>query len=186
MSDRSTVTSVTVKSFLLFTIFLQLLVLSPLSQAASTELAPVIPPREAPALALKNLDGRTISLADLLGKKVILINFWATWCPPCREEMPSIQRLWSQLNGDQFEVLAVNNGEDTKTVLEYTGSLAIPLEFPILVDPQYTAMHDWKVMGLPASFLVDKQGQIVYSALGGRKMDAPSMVTLINKLIQAE
>ncbi len=174
------------KLVLLLAVFLQLSVQSPLTHAAlGTTLTPVIPPRQAPPLALKNLDNQTTSLAALRGKKVVLINFWATWCPPCREEMPSIQRLWSQLKGDQFEVLAVDAGEDSNTATQYIGTLEIPLGFPILVDTTFTTMRNWKVMGLPASYLIDKRGQIVYSALGGRKMDSPAIVALIKKLMLA-
>ncbi len=170
-------------ALLLFEIVLQT---TTVRAALGTTLTKVIPSREAPPLTLKNLDDQMISLSAFRGKKVVLINFWATWCPPCREEMPSIQRLWSQLKGDQFEVLAVDAGEDSDTAFQYTGSLNTPLEFPILVDTKSTAMRDWNVMGLPSSFLIDKDGQIVYTALGGRKMDSPAIVSLIKKLMQTK
>jgi thiol-disulfide isomerase/thioredoxin len=139
-------------------------------------------PRPAPALKLKDIDGVTHDLAELRGK-VVLINFWATWCPPCRREMPSMERLSQALKGEAFAVLAVDVGEDADTIHAFTSQLDTALHFPILLDSTSRAMQAWKVAGLPTTFLVDKQGRIVASAIGGREFDHPDMVKAIRDVM---
>lgn len=139
-------------------------------------------PKPAPALRLEDLDGNTHDLAKLKGK-VVLINFWATWCPPCRREMPSMERLSQALDGEAFSVLAVDVGENTDTIETFTGQLDIPLRFPILLDHSSRVMQAWKVAGLPTTFLVDKNGRVVASAIGGREFDHPEIVRAIRELL---
>ncbi|OJW77732.1 MAG: thioredoxin [Thiobacillus sp. 65-1402] len=139
-------------------------------------------PKPAPALKLKDIDGATHDLAKLRGK-VVLINFWATWCPPCRREMPSMERLSQALKGEAFAVLAVDVGEDADTIHAFTSQLDTALHFPILLDSTSRAMQAWKVAGLPTTFLVDKQGRIVASAIGGREFDHPDMVKAIRDVM---
>ena len=140
-------------------------------------------PKPAPALKLKDLDGQLHDLAQLKGK-VVLINFWATWCPPCRREMPSMERLSQALKGEAFSVLAVDVGEDADTIDSFTGQLDTPPTFPILLDTRSRTMQAWKVAGLPTTFLVDKQGRIVASAIGGREFDHPEIVRAIRELLR--
>jgi thiol-disulfide isomerase/thioredoxin len=139
-------------------------------------------PKAAPVLTLKGLDGKMHDLAQLRGR-VVLINFWATWCPPCRREMPSMERLSQALKDEAFSVLAVDVGEDADTIDTFAGQLDTPPTFPILLDTRSRAMQAWKVAGLPTTFLVDKQGRIVASAIGGREFDHPEMVQAIRALI---
>ncbi|MEW6118624.1 MAG: TlpA disulfide reductase family protein [Pseudomonadota bacterium] len=140
-------------------------------------------PKPAPALKLKDLDGKTHDLAALRGK-VVLVNFWATWCPPCRREMPSMQRLKDALSGEAFEVLAVDIGEDADTIQTFTSQLDATLTFPILLDTRSRAMQGWKVAGLPTTYLVDKQGRIVANAVGGREFDHPELVAAIRAVMR--
>lgn len=140
-------------------------------------------PQPAPALKLKGLDGQLHDLAQLKGR-VVLINFWATWCPPCRREMPSMERLSQALKGEAFSVLAVDVGEDPDTIDAFTSQLDATLGFPILLDTRSRAMQAWKVAGLPTTFLVDKQGRIVASAIGGREFDHPEIVRAIRELLR--
>lgn len=139
-------------------------------------------PKPAPELKLKDLEGRMHDLADLRGK-VVLINFWATWCPPCRREMPSMERLSQALKNEPFAVLAVDVGEDADTIEAFTSQLDTTLTFPILLDSRGRVMQAWKVAGLPTTFLVDRQGQVVASAIGGREFDHPEMVRAIRDLM---
>jgi thiol-disulfide isomerase/thioredoxin len=97
--------------------------------------------------------------------------------------MPSMERLSQVLKGEAFSVLAVDVGEDTGTIDAFAGQLDIPPTFPILLDTRSRAMQAWKVAGLPTTFLVDKQGRIVASAIGGREFDHPEMVQTIRALI---
>jgi thiol-disulfide isomerase/thioredoxin len=141
-------------------------------------LTPIAAPTAAPALDLADLDGKRHDLAALRGKPVV-VNFWATWCPPCRREMPSLERLRQQLAGRGLEVLAVDVGEDIDTVFAFTGQLEPAPAFPILLDRDSAAMQAWKVRGLPTTFVVDAQGRIVYRAVGGREFDHPAVIDQI-------
>jgi peroxiredoxin len=119
----------------------------------------------APDFALKTLDGNTVRLSDLRGKKVVLINFWATWCPPCRSEMPTIQKIYSDYKGRGFEVLAINIERDYKEeILEFMKELR--LTFPVLLDPDMKVTRTYRLIGLPVSMLIDRQGIIRSKEIG--------------------
>ena len=116
-----------------------------------------------PELALADLAGKQHRLADYRGS-VVLVNFWATWCVPCREEMPSIDKLRSSLKGKPFEVLAVNLAEPLSRIEKFAA--AVPVGFPLLRDPDGTVSKAWKAKLLPASFLIGRDGRIRYVAYG--------------------
>jgi thiol-disulfide isomerase/thioredoxin len=118
---------------------------------------------ETPALARQDLSGKMVDLKDFKGR-VVLINFWATWCVPCREEMPSLERLRTKLNGRPFEVLTVNYGEGPARIKSFLEKEKISL--PVLLDPEKLAAADWRAGGLPMTFLVDAEGRVRYSAFG--------------------
>ncbi len=112
---------------------------------------------QAPDFALKSLEGKTLRFSELRGKKVVLINFWATWCPPCRLEMPTMQKIYSEYRGKGFEILAVNIEPDAKQeIREFMKELR--LTFPVLLDPQMKVAREYRVFGLPVSILVDRKG----------------------------
>jgi thiol-disulfide isomerase/thioredoxin len=137
----------------------------------------------APVLALKDLDGQLHDLASLKGK-VVLVNFWATWCPPCRREMPSMDRLARKLAGTPFAVLAVDIGEDADTIHTFISQLDATPSFPILLDPHARIMQTWKISGLPTTYLIDPQGRIAYSAVGGREFDHPEIERQVRALLK--
>ena len=116
-----------------------------------------------PALRLQDLDGRLHALEDYRGK-VVLVNFWATWCEPCREEMPSIERLRASLAGRPFAVLAVNLAEPESRVRGFLNQ--VPLAFPVLLDHDRSASRAWKARVLPATFIVGPDGRVRYSYFG--------------------
>jgi peroxiredoxin len=116
-----------------------------------------------PPLQLPDTMGKVHRLSDYRGK-LVLINFWATWCTPCREEMPSIERLRQAMKGKPFAVLAVNLAEPEARVRHFLGSM--PLGFPVLLDADMTVAKSWKVRQVPASFVVGPDGRIRYSYLG--------------------
>ncbi|NOZ09638.1 MAG: TlpA family protein disulfide reductase [Gammaproteobacteria bacterium] len=136
----------------------------------------------APALSLKNTKGKLVDIKDMVGK-VVLVNFWATWCPPCRKEMPSMQRLYDKMDKDKFAMLAVDMGEDEDLVFEFTFALDTPLTFPLLLDHDGSVTRRWRVRGLPTTFIVDKEGYVVYQAIGGREWDDPELVKKIEALV---
>ena len=117
----------------------------------------------APELTLQDLAGKEHRLADYRGH-VVLVNFWATWCVPCREEMPSIDRLRSSLKGKPFEVLAVNLAEPLSRIEKFAA--AVPVGFPLLRDRDGEVSKAWKAKLLPASFLIGRDGRIRYVAYG--------------------
>ena len=160
-------------AFLLCFTFITQAISSPVLHAISN-------PKKAPDLLLMDLDGNPHNIADYRGK-VVLVNFWATWCPPCRNEMPSMQRVWDKLKDKGFVILAVDVGEDADSIIPFT--MEYDLEFPILLDKSDKTARAWKVRGMPTSFLVDKQGNIIYQALGGREWDDAKIVKIIQSLI---
>lgn len=145
--------------------------LPPLTHA----LTPISQPYGAPALKLPDLDGKVHELEALKGK-VVVVNFWATWCPPCRREMPSLERLRQQLADKGLAMVAVDVGEDGDTVFSFTGQLDPAPGFPLLLDKDSSTMQRWKVRGLPTTFVVDTQGRVIYRAVGGREFDHPAIV----------
>ena len=140
-------------------------------------------PKPAPALKLRDLQGAAHDLSQLKGR-VVLINFWATWCPPCRREMPSMERLTQQLKGEDFSVLAVNVGESANDIELFTSQLDTDLSFPILLDRTSQSMQAWKISGLPTTYLVDKKGRVVAGAIGGREFDHLDMVRAIRAVLK--
>ncbi|MEK7716129.1 MAG: TlpA disulfide reductase family protein [Pseudomonadota bacterium] len=136
----------------------------------------------APDFALKDADRKLHRLSEQRGK-VVLVNFWATWCPPCRREMPSMQRAWKKLQGRNFEMYAVNVGEDEDTIFGFTFSTGVELTFPILLDRDALVIKAWPVIALPTSFVIDPQGRIVYRAVGGREWDDPQLLRQIRELM---
>jgi thiol-disulfide isomerase/thioredoxin len=118
---------------------------------------------ETPAMQLKRLDGQAFDLESLRGR-VVLINFWATWCEPCRDEMPSLVRLQSKLKGRPFELLAVNYGESEPTVARFLERHRLAL--PVLLDPEKRVADRWGAKGLPMTFLVGADGRIRFWVFG--------------------
>jgi thiol-disulfide isomerase/thioredoxin len=138
---------------------------------------------EAPELALPDIEKRIHRLSEQRGK-VVLINFWATWCPPCRKEMPSLKRLWMTLKDEPFVMYAVDAGEDARAVSEFLFETDLESSFPILLDRNGDAMRQWRVPGLPTTFIVDKSGRLVHRVVGGREWDDAGIVGRIRALLK--
>jgi len=134
------------------------------------------------SLQLKDLNGVQYRLRDLRGK-VVLVNFWATWCPPCIEEMPSMQRAYSKFGRERFEILAINAGEETSVVDAFLTRFTPALEFPILIDPTGETYKAWDVRGMPTTVIVDRQGHMRYQALGGRNINSEHIMGKLQELI---
>jgi thiol-disulfide isomerase/thioredoxin len=140
-------------------------------------------PTDAPRFSLQDMDENRHSLDDYRGK-VILLNFWATWCPPCRREMPSMERLYQKFKNEAFMVLAINQWEDPDHVFAYIGQLNTDPTFPILFDRESEVSAAYGVKGLPTTYLLDKEGRVRYRAIGGREFDHPNVEAIIRKLLQ--
>jgi len=153
-----------------------------LSGPARADTAVLVPWREprTPPLALVDRDGRTRTLADYRGT-VVLLNFWATWCEPCRAEMPSMQRLKKRFAEKPFAVLAVNYGESDRRIAEFLESLA--LDLTVLLDPGQSASRAWRVRVLPTSFLVGADGRVRYSVVGQVDWAAAPIAAAVRDLL---
>jgi len=166
-----------------FVLSLALLVF-PLAVAAELghDLTRLPEPVPAPDFALEDMDGEVHRLSDLRGK-VVMVNFWATWCPPCREEMPSMEAIYQALHDQGFQVLAVNQWESPDQVFPYMGQLDVYPSFPVLFDRDSSVAEAYGVKGLPTTVLVDPQGRVVYRAVGGRNFNHPEVRRLIERLL---
>ena len=140
-------------------------------------------PLPAPDFTLQDMDAKKFSLKDYRGK-VVLLNFWATWCPPCRREIPSMERLHQKFKDKDFAVLALNQMEDGDQVFTFTGDLGVDLSFPIVYDTDSSVSRAYGVMGLPTTYLIDKKGIVRFRAIGGREFDHPEVEKLILQLMQ--
>jgi len=133
-----------------------------------------------PTLELKDLAEAPHTLADYQGH-VVLLNFWATWCVPCRDEMPSLRKLLQRLSGQPFAILGVNYGESRSRIDSFVGSMS--LTFPILRDPRHEAVTAWRVHTLPASFLVGPDGRVRYWVVGELDWAADDVVARVRQLL---
>ena len=126
--------------------------------------------------------GKTFRLADYHGKMVFL-NFWATWCEPCKEEMPAMERLWQQQKGQGLVLVAVSVDTDTKKVKPYLDEHK--LTFPVGLDPKMDLANAYGVRAVPSSFVVDRQGHLTAIALGPREWDNDASHSLIEGLLRS-
>jgi len=147
------------------------------------QLTALAEPMTATDFTLEDMDQTRFSLNDYRGK-VIMLNFWATWCPPCRREMPSMERLHQNFKDKDFAVLAVNQMEDGDRVFTFTGDIGVDLTFPIIFDKDSSVSRAYGVMGLPTTFLIDKKGKVRFRAIGGREFDHPEVEKQILQLMQ--
>jgi peroxiredoxin len=153
----------------LLTIFLILLVAVPLILLLLKEkdtkfVTPLQLGQPAPDFTFPDLDGKEVSLSDFRGK-VVLVNIWATWCPPCRDEMPSMQKLYERFNGEQFEILAVSiDADGREAVAPFMEQMN--LTFPALLDPDEKIRGLYAITGVPESFIIDRNGILVDRVIG--------------------
>ena len=127
------------------------------------------------------MQGKQVTLSQFRGK-VVILNFWATWCPPCREEMPSMERLYKHFEEKGLVMLAVNveqNGfQAVSSFLNQT-----PYQFPILLDTNAEVQNLYQVFRFPESFLIDRNGNVVDKIIGGRDWMSGSIVKKVNFLL---
>ena len=138
---------------------------------------------EAPNLIGTDPDGNTIRLRDLRGK-VVFLNFWATWCIPCRLEMPAMERLYREFKDQGFVVLAVNLQESPSAVRAFTRELK--LTFPVMLDPDGKATTAYLVRGLPATYLIDRNQVLMGHAVGAREWDSKEARAYIRALLEEQ
>jgi peroxiredoxin len=122
--------------------------------------------KPAPEFQLTSLDGRAVSLADYRGKKKLVVSFWASWCGPCRMELPALRKFYEQnrKNGEEFEVLAISIDEDIEAAQSY--ATKTKLSFPVLLDSDHKTANAYSVEGIPVLYVIDKDGKVIYGHEG--------------------
>ena len=133
----------------------------------------------APEINVIDMDGKKRTLEDLKGK-FVLVNFWATWCNPCKVEMPLLEKLHQTLKSDKFTVLGLHVGPGPENIEEFKNLM--PISFPIYVDMDLEV--DWGVPGLPTTFLLNPEGRLIYRAVGKREFASDDMVNFIRNQIE--
>lgn len=148
-----------------------------ISDSAST--VPVAVNYAAPLLTLSDLAGTEHSLVDYHGQ-VVLVNLWATWCPPCKAEMPTLEAYYRAHQNNGFVTLAINDGDPSEEVASFVQEYS--LTFPVLLDPQYLATdHAFKTRNLPSSFVIDREGNVRLRWVG--EIDRVSLEKYVTPLI---
>jgi len=134
----------------------------------------------APEFILDRLAGKPISLKDLRGK-VVFLNFWATWCIPCRQEMPAMEKLHRELKGQGLEVVAINYRETKEEIRKFFDELG--LTFTILLDKDGKVSEEYGVWSLPLSYFIDRKGEFVGKAIGSREWDSQEARAFFQRLL---
>lgn len=138
-------------------------------------------PTDLPETIFLDADEAEVTLADWQGK-ALLVNFWATWCAPCREEMPSLDALQAELGGDDFQVLTIATGRNSRAAIDkFYGETQIA-NLPVLTDPRQRLARDMGVLGLPASILISADGQEVARLLGDADWSSDAAKQVIREL----
>lgn len=168
-----------------------LVVLVALGWTVRDRFLPVEVGTAAPSFAARDLQGDPVALAELRGE-VVLLNIWATWCPPCREEMPSMQRLYDRLEGEGLRVVAVSidapsgqvdaGGRPGGDIGAFADAMG--LSFPIWHDPSGDVQRIYRTTGVPESFVIDRNGTIIKKVIGATEWDSEANVDLIRRLLE--
>lgn len=139
--------------------------------------------KKAPEFTLKDMNDKAVSLSPLKGN-VVLISFWATWCPPCRDEMPSLNRLYREFRNRGLAIVAVSTDRSASPVKDFLGKT--PVDFPVLMDSDSKVARQFKVFSLPTTFLLDRNGVIVQKYLGEEEWDSAKIRDKITTLLGSQ
>jgi peroxiredoxin len=136
----------------------------------------------APDFVLSDLQGRAHRLSEFRGK-VVFLNVWATWCPPCRMEMPSMEQLHRRLRGKEFVMLAVSEDEDgSATVQSFINEIGVT--FPVLIDPDGVVPSRYGVTGYPETFVIDRDGRVIQHTIGPEDWNSESSYRYFSALLE--
>jgi thiol-disulfide isomerase/thioredoxin len=139
-------------------------------------------PEPLPPFGVQDLNAKAVGVDKLAGK-VVLLNFWATWCPPCRAEMPSIEILYKKTRDVAFDIMAVSVAEPKKTVTDFLKGNP-QYTFPMYLDESGAASAPFAGRGIPTTFILDKQGRAIAGLVGSRMYDGPEVVSLFRELAE--
>jgi len=178
-----------------FCFSLSILLLSFLAQNAEAQLSPevekafneaklpVVKERTNPALfSLPLLNGGNASLSSYKGK-VVILNFWATWCPPCRAEMPSMETLYQRFKNQGLEILAVDIGEIPSKVQQFISQNAYT--FPVLLDKDNKISSQYGIRAIPTTYIIDREGRIISMIVGSIRWDNPKVIAAFEALLKS-
>ena len=162
-------------------LFILLFCLTVLSQGTvlAANLKPVSNEVAAPSLTLKDLQGDIHDLKDYKGQ-VVLVQFWATYCGPCRKEMPSMNKMMTKMGDTPFKILAVDMGESEEEVKSFVNE--VKPEFTILMDEEGKSIEDWRVFAAPSNFIIGPDGNIKYTLFGGVEWDSDELIEKLKAL----
>lgn len=135
-----------------------------------------------PPFELTTLDGKVVKSSELAGK-VVLVNFWATWCGPCKEEMPSLARLQKQLDPAQFVLLTVTTDLQRQGIAHFLSQLGVSL--PVLFDEDQDVSRSFMVRGLPTTIVIARDGALAGRAVGPRAWDSPEAVAVMRQVMES-
>ncbi len=138
--------------------------------------------QKAPDFVLKDVTGKAVSLSAIKGKAV-LVNFWATWCPPCRAEMPTLNRLYKEYRNKGLAVVAVSTDRKLEYVTDFLEKH--PVDFPVLMDSDSRTSRQFGVFSMPTSFLLDRNGFIIRRYLGEEDWTSPEIINAIKAALGA-
>ena len=136
---------------------------------------------QATDFSFKDMQGKTHRLSDYRGKAVLL-NFWATWCPPSIEELPSLQRLQNHYNNRPFVILTIDIGEPAKTIQPFLQQVGAT-DLTVLLDEKGSSHQDWNIYVFPTNFLLDQSGDIRFAAVGALNWDEADIIQIIDGLL---
>ena len=147
--------------------------------AATGQLKPYQGKLTSPQINLQDLHGHTHQLDDYAGN-IVLVQFWATYCTPCRKEMPSMNQLIKKMEGKPFKIVTVNMAESKQDVEQFIQQ--VPVDFPVLLDTEGATLNQWKVFAAPSNFILDKEGNIIFTLFGAIDWDSDDMVKKLSAL----
>jgi len=178
LPGKVSVTGKEITFLVLIIIFVSLLVVLILARDKTTI---ITVGDRAPEFQLPALGGSPVSLSDYRGK-VVMVHFWATWCPPCVEELPVLESLYQTLKSEGLEILAISidkgEGSIVSTFMKRYG-----LTFPVLLDPEASVSSSYGTFKLPETYIVDRQGVVAYKAIGSREWTVPVNVNIVRNII---
>lgn len=174
--------------FQTFLIFLMLFILSSVSEGIDTllhkaEIKPIKGNPQAPHFILEDLDGKKIDFKTFRGK-VVFLNFWATWCGPCKEEMPSMEALYQKFKERNFVFLTISvDYEEKKKVKEFINKHRYT--FPVLIDSKCITLDLYGIKGIPTTILIDKKGRMIGRAIGHKDWSHPNIEMILNEMLKS-
>jgi thiol-disulfide isomerase/thioredoxin len=170
------------KCLRLLAVTIVLVVLAACNRASEKKAAMPVENSPAPEVTVNSLGGVPLKLSDLKGK-VVMLNFWATWCPPCRQEIPSMMKLNKSMAGKPFQMVAISIDEGGRPAIESFFKTS-GFSLPAYTDPDNRAARTYGITGVPETFIIDRQGIMVKKVIGAMEWDSPEAAAFLEQLMK--